>query len=175
MHSIKRTVEEAGVWGVLWKTFLEVGERAEVRGKWRWARVSPYKTGLPTRLPIAAFSMRCLHLVFNVVKLTTAPTNPIAGCHLTPPPLPEVIEGEEEYLVTKIFDTKMFCGRLKFKIKGYGPDKTAGSTQQKFMPLNELWTSTADIQLHPGKYKLSPFHGFPSDNCHWSTSRQSSH
>jgi hypothetical protein len=45
------------------------------------------------RLP---FSMRRLHPVFNVVKLTAAPADPIAGRHLTPPPPPEVIGGEEE-------------------------------------------------------------------------------
>ena len=73
------------------------------------------------RLP---FSMRKLHLVFNVVKLTTAPADLIAGRHPTLPPPPEVIEGEEEYLVAEILDSKMFRGKLKFKIKweGYGPE-----------------------------------------------------
>jgi hypothetical protein len=68
--------------------------------------------------------MRRLHPVFNVVKLTSAPTNPIAGRRTTLLPPPEVIEGEEEYLVAEILDSKMFCGRLKFKIKweGYGPE-----------------------------------------------------
>jgi len=76
-----------------------------------------YKLQLP-------FSMRCLHLVFNVVKLTTTPADPITGRHPTPPPPPEVIGGEEEYLVAEILDSKMFCRRLKFKIKweGYGPE-----------------------------------------------------
>jgi hypothetical protein len=38
------------------------------------------------------------------------------------PPPPEVIKGEEEYLVEEILDSKMFRGKLKFKIKweGYG-------------------------------------------------------
>jgi hypothetical protein len=73
------------------------------------------------RLP---FSMRRLHLVFNVIKLTTAPTDPIPGRHPTLPPPPEIIEGEEEYLVEEILDSKMFRGKLKFKIKweGYGPE-----------------------------------------------------
>jgi len=68
--------------------------------------------------------MKRLHPVFNVVKLTAALADPIVGRHLTPPPPPEVIGGEEEYLVAEILDSKMFCGRLKFKIKweGYGPE-----------------------------------------------------
>jgi len=76
-----------------------------------------YKLQLP-------FPMRRLHLVFNVVKLTTAPADLITGHHPTPLPPPEVIGGEEEYLVTEILDSKMFRGRLKFKIKweGYRPE-----------------------------------------------------
>jgi hypothetical protein len=73
------------------------------------------------RLP---FPMRRLHPVFNVVKLTPSPTDPITGCHPAIPPPPEVIHGEEEYLVEKILDSKMFHRQLKFKIKweGYGPE-----------------------------------------------------
>ena len=73
------------------------------------------------RLP---FPMRRLHPVFNVVKLTTAPADPIPGRHPTPPPPPEIIGGEEEYLVKEILDSKMFRRKLKFKIKwkGYGPE-----------------------------------------------------
>lgn len=36
-------------------------------------------------------SMSRLHPVFNVVKLTPAPEDPIAGRHAPPPPLPEII------------------------------------------------------------------------------------
>ena len=63
-----------------------------------------------------------LHPVFNVVKLTATSPDPIPGRHLQPPPPLEVIDGKDEYLVEKILDSKMFCGRLKFKIKweGYG-------------------------------------------------------
>ena len=68
--------------------------------------------------------MRCLHPVFNVVKLTLSPADPIAGHHPTLPPPPELVEGEDEYLVEEILDSKMFHSRLKFKIKweGYGPE-----------------------------------------------------
>ena len=68
--------------------------------------------------------MRRLHPVFNVVKLTAAPSDLIVGQHPTLPPPPEVVEGEEKYLVEEILDSKMFRRRLKFKIKweGYGPE-----------------------------------------------------
>jgi len=52
------------------------------------------------------------------------PPDPISSRHTVPPPPLEVIKGEEEYLVEEILDSKMFQGRLKFKIKweGYGPE-----------------------------------------------------
>jgi hypothetical protein len=70
------------------------------------------------------FPMRRLHPVFNVVKLTPSPADLIVGRHPTLPPPPEVIDGEEEYLVEEILDSKMFQGWLRFKIKweGYGPE-----------------------------------------------------
>jgi len=62
--------------------------------------------------------------VFNVVKLTPAPTDPIVGRHPPPQPPPILVDGREEYEVEEILDSKMFRGRLRFKIKweGYGPD-----------------------------------------------------
>ena len=73
------------------------------------------------RLP---FPMRRLHPVFNVVKLTPSPADPIASHHPTLPPPPKLVEGEGEYLVEEILDSKMFRSRLKFKIKweGYRPE-----------------------------------------------------
>jgi hypothetical protein len=66
--------------------------------------------------------MRRLHPVFNVVKLTPAPADLIVGRHPKLPPPPELVEGEEEYLVEEILDSKMFRGQLRFLIKweGYG-------------------------------------------------------
>jgi hypothetical protein len=66
--------------------------------------------------------MSCLHPVFNVVKLTPASADPIPGCHPKLPPPPELVDGEEEYEVEEILDSKMFRGRLRFLIKwkGYG-------------------------------------------------------
>jgi hypothetical protein len=83
----------------------------------RWVSRNAYRLCLP-------FSMWRLHPVFNVIKLTAAPTDPIPGRHPTLPPPPEMIEGEEEYLVEEILDSKMFWGKIKFKKKweGYGPE-----------------------------------------------------
>jgi len=52
--------------------------------------------------------MRCLHPVFNVVKLSPAPDDPIIGRRRIPQPPPELVDGEEEYIVEKILNSRMF-------------------------------------------------------------------
>jgi len=52
--------------------------------------------------------MRHLHPVFDVVKLSPAPDNPITGRHWNLPPLPELVDGEEEYIVEKSLNSRMF-------------------------------------------------------------------
>jgi hypothetical protein len=54
------------------------------------------------------FSMRRLHPVFNIVKVTLAPEDPICGRHQDPPPPLELVDGEEEYLVEEVLNSRMF-------------------------------------------------------------------
>jgi len=61
--------------------------------------------------------MSCLHPVFNVIKLTLVPTDPITGRHTPPPPPPELIDGEEEYVVEEILNSHMFCWKLQYLVK----------------------------------------------------------
>src|SRR6266700_2359985 len=53
-------------------------------------------------------SMSRLHPVFNVVKLTLAPPDPILRRCRNPPPPPELIDGKEEYVVEKVLNSRMF-------------------------------------------------------------------
>ena len=66
--------------------------------------------------------MSRLHPVFNVVKLTLALEDPIPGRRLLPPPLPEIIDREKEFIVEEILDSKVINRRLQYLIKweGYG-------------------------------------------------------
>ena len=66
--------------------------------------------------------MRRLHPVFNVVKLSPAPDDPIVGRRWNPPPLPELIDGAEEYIVEEILNIRMFRRKLQYLVKweGYG-------------------------------------------------------
>ena len=57
-------------------------------------------------------SMRRIHPVFNVVKLTLAPDDPIPGRRMPPPPPPEIIDGEEEWVVEDILDSKIINRKL---------------------------------------------------------------
>jgi len=56
--------------------------------------------------------MSRLHPVFNVVKLLLAPPDPIPDQRTSPPPLPEIVDGEEEWVVEEILDSRMVNRKL---------------------------------------------------------------
>ena len=66
------------------------------------------------RLP---FSMRCLHPVFNVINLMPATDDPIPGRRIPAPPPPEIIDGEEEWVVEEILDSKVVNRKLQYLVK----------------------------------------------------------
>jgi len=69
--------------------------------------------------------MKRLHPVFNVVKLSLASPDPIVGRHPDPPPPPELIEGEEEYIVEEVLNSRMYRRKLQYLVKweGYGVEE----------------------------------------------------
>ena len=69
------------------------------------------------RLPL---SMSRVHLAFNVIKLIPAPDNPIPGHHLHPPPLPEIVNGVEGWIVEEILDSRMINQKLWYLVKWEG-------------------------------------------------------
>jgi len=60
---------------------------------------SAYRLKLPHR-------MRQLHPVFNVVKLSAAPEDPILGRKLQALPPPIVVDGEKEWEVEEILNSR---------------------------------------------------------------------
>jgi hypothetical protein len=76
---------------------------------------SAYRLRLPA-------SMSRLHPVFNVVKLSLAVDDPIQGRRTTPPPAPDIVDGEEEWVVEEILDSKVINRKLRYlvKWKGFG-------------------------------------------------------
>ena len=65
-------------------------------------------------------SMSRIRPVFNVVKLSLAPPDPIPGRRAQPPPLPEIVNGEEEWVVEEILDSKMVNRKLRYLVKWEG-------------------------------------------------------
>ena len=61
--------------------------------------------------------MKQLHPVFNVIKLTSAPNDPITGRKTTDHPLPIVINGEAEWEVEEILDNRWHQRRFQYLIK----------------------------------------------------------
>ena len=77
-----------------------------------------------------------LHDVFHVDRLSPYRGNEVNGL-LPPPPDPVTIDGEEEYEVDHIRDSKMFGRTLKYLVcwKGYGEG------EDTWEPLYNLWNS----------------------------------
>ena len=71
---------------------------------------SAYRLQLPA-------AMKRIHPVFNVVKLTPAPEDPIAGRCAPPQPLPEIVNREEEWVVEEILDSKVINWKLRYLVK----------------------------------------------------------
>ena len=64
--------------------------------------------------------MSRLHPIFNVVKLLLAPPDPIPGQRTSPPPLPEIVDGKEEWVVEEILDSRMVNRKLRYLVKWEG-------------------------------------------------------
>jgi len=64
--------------------------------------------------------MRQLHPVFNVVKLSAAPEDPILGRKLQAPPPSIVVDREEEWEVEEILDSRWYQRRFQFLAKWKG-------------------------------------------------------
>src|SRR3979490_563955 len=77
--------------------------------------------------------MSCLHPVFNVVKLIPAPEDLIPNQRAEPPPPPELVDGEEHYVVEKVLDSRLMRGRLHFLVKweGYGYEENTWVAEEE--------------------------------------------
>jgi len=74
-------------------------------------RIGPiaYRLKLP-------YQMKQLHPVFNIVKLTPAPDDPIMGRKMEDYPPPIVIDGEVEWEVEEILDSRWHWRRFQYLI-----------------------------------------------------------
>jgi len=81
---------------------------------------SAYHLKLPHR-------MRQLHPVFNVIKLSTAPEDPILGRKPQAPLPPIVVDGEEEWEVEEILNSRWYRRWFQFLVKWKGFSKEHNS------------------------------------------------
>ena len=109
-------------------------------------RVGPntYRLELPE-------SMKALHPVFNVVKLLSAPENPIPGRKVEVPLPPTLVDetGGEHYEIEQILDSRLRNHKLHFlvKWKGYGYEENQWIAEENLEApelLQEFY------QRHPG-------------------------
>ena len=92
--------------------------------------------------------MSRLHPVFNVVKLLPAPSDPIPGRRPNPPPPPEIIDGEEEWIVEEILDSKVMNRKLRYLVKweGFGVEHNSW----------EPWDNVHALELIMEFYRRHP-------------------
>jgi len=64
--------------------------------------------------------MRQLHPVFNIVKLSAAPEDPILGRKPQAPPPPIVVDEEEKWEVEEILNSRWHWRRFQFLVKWKG-------------------------------------------------------
>jgi hypothetical protein len=82
--------------------------------------------------------------MFPVVKLSIAHPDPIPGRRPAPPPPTTLVDGEDEYEVEAILDSRMRYNRLEYLVKWKGYDDS-----------NNQWEE--HTQLH-AKSKIAQFH-----------------
>jgi len=125
---------------------------------------STYRLRLPP-------SMSRLHPIFNVVKLSLAPPDPIPGRRTSPPPLPEIVDGEE-WVVEEILDSRMVNRKLCYLVKqeGFGVEHNSwepwGSVHAPELVADFYWR-------HPGAaryirmvdFRSIPFRSVSGRHC----------
>jgi transposase InsO family protein len=67
-------------------------------------------------------SLRRLHPVFPITKLSLAAPDPISGRQAIAPPPPVLVDGEEEFEVEEILDSRIRYRRMEYLVKWQGYD-----------------------------------------------------
>jgi hypothetical protein len=130
------------------KVFLDVADISTTRPTKKFAHrfLGPYPIVCPVgshayRLKLPPLMSR-IHPVFHVIKLMPVPTDPIEGRHLPPPPLPEIVGGEERYEIEEVIDSRLRYRKLEYLVRwniwsdGRGMDmkRTHGSWSATLKP-----------------------------------------
>jgi len=113
--------------------------------------------------------MRDSSPVFNIVKLSPAPNDPISRRHWNLPLPLKLIDGEEEYIMEKILNSRMFWWKLQYlvKWKGYGTEENTWeySENLKHAPEKVMEFHTKNLEaphhIRTLTFGSIPFHPIP--------------
>ena len=100
------------------KVYLDASDIHTTRPSWKLShrKLGPFPVVKKVRNGVYRLrlppSMNRIHPVFNVVKLTLAPEDPIPGRRPRPPPLLEIVNGENEFIVERILDSQIINRKL---------------------------------------------------------------
>jgi len=98
--------------------------------------------------------------VFNVVKLTPAPDDLITGRKVEDHPPSMVIDGEAEWEVKEILDSRWHQRRFQYLIKwkGYGRDVTPQANFPWKITFDTLYTNGFSIRICSRTLSISSEH-----------------
>ena len=83
------------------------------------------------------------------MKLLPVPDNPTPGWRTKPPPPPEIVDGDEHYMVEWILDSQLIQGQLHFltKWEGYGYEENTWVPEGNVSVPGKIWEF---YQIPPG-------------------------
>jgi hypothetical protein len=99
--------------------------------------------------------LRHLHPVFPVVKLSLAHPDPILGRRPALPPPPTLIDGEKEYEVETILDSRMCYNHLEYLVKWKGYDESNNQWEEQTQLHAKSKIALIRLQQH--------LHAYPKD------------
>jgi hypothetical protein len=117
-----------------------------------WKRLGPYeviKVISPWAYRLQLPKELHIHPVQPISRLSKAPEDPLPGQIETPPP-PVVVDGEEEYEVEQVEDSRLFRCQLQYLVKWKGYDERSWEPAQSVDGLQAIDTFHSEQPGKPG-------------------------
>ena len=112
--------------------------------------------------------MSHLHPIFNIVKLTLVLEDPIHGQHPLHPPLLEIVDTEEEWVVKEILDSKVINWKLCYLVKweGFGIEHNSWEPWDHLHALEQVMDFHQKHAGAPRQIQSAEFNTIPFRLCH---------